>query len=133
MAALRHYVAPENPGENYATAVVGGGLVFVCGQLGAEPGGPGASFQEQLRLALGRLIAAVEACGGARETIVKVNGYIADVSYFDVYHAVYREVIGPGPMPARTTVQVGGFVPPILVEVDAIAVTRESASGTDDG
>jgi 2-iminobutanoate/2-iminopropanoate deaminase len=126
--ALKHYIAPDNPGENYASAVVCDGLIFVCGQIGTEPGGADLAFEEQLRLALRRLVETVEACGGGRETIIKVNGYIADVSYFDVYHSVYRELIGPGPMPARTTVEVGGFVPPILVELDGIAATRGSGS-----
>jgi 2-iminobutanoate/2-iminopropanoate deaminase len=115
----RSILAP-NDGTNYSTAVRSNDLIFTSGHLGTTAG-VAASFGEQLRAALGSVLAAVESLGGSRETLLKVNGYIASVEDFPEYHRVYREVLGEGPLPARTTVQIGGFEPPFLVEMDAIA------------
>jgi 2-iminobutanoate/2-iminopropanoate deaminase len=58
------------------------------------------------------------------DTILKVNGFLADLADFPAYDRIYREVIGVDPKPARTTVQIAAFFPPNLVEVDALAVRR---------
>jgi len=115
----RRILAP-NDGSNYSTAVRSNDLIFTAGHLGARPG-EDAPFADQLRRALSNVLAAVESLGGSRDTLLKVNGYIASVDDFPEYHRVYREVLGDGPLPARTTVQIGGFEPPNLVEMDAIA------------
>jgi len=129
---IEHYLDEANSGENYSTAVRYRDLIFVSGQLGVVPQGEDATFEAQLRTALENLVSAVESLGGDRGTLLKVTGYIADVDYFPVYHALYREILGPGPLPARTTVQVGRFDPPILVEIDAIAATRHDPAGESD-
>jgi enamine deaminase RidA (YjgF/YER057c/UK114 family) len=123
---IQHYLDPDNHGENYSSAVRYDGLIFVSGQLGAVPGGPWLSFDDQLRTALGRMIRAVEQLGGERDTLLKVNGYIAKVEYFPRYHHIYRDLLPAPEKPARTTVQVGGFLEPILVEIDAIAGVRRT-------
>jgi enamine deaminase RidA (YjgF/YER057c/UK114 family) len=71
-------------------------------------------------------VSVVSASGGGADTIVRINGFLASMEDFPVYDRIYREVIGVEPKPTRTTVQIGGFVPPLLVEVDAVAVTRET-------
>lgn len=124
MSTLNRYNAPGD-GLNYSTAVRVGDLIFTAGHLGAAAGDVPTSFEAQLRLTLQRLLDTVTAMGGSRETLIKVNGYIADVEYFPTYHEVYRDVFGDAALPARTTVQVGGFEPPILVELDAVAMRLE--------
>ena len=47
---------------------------------------------------------------------------------FETYDAVYREVIAVDPNPARTTVQIGAFVEPLRVEVDAVAYAQAARS-----
>src|SRR6266508_3033710 len=54
-----------NPGS-YSQAVRFGDLIFTCGQLGAEPGGPTVDFETQARTALERLVSVVSASGGGR-------------------------------------------------------------------
>ena len=110
---------------SYSQAIRVGDLIFTCGQLGADPAGPPVDFVTQAETALRRLVGAVEAAGGSVETIVKVNGYLASMDDFPAYDAAYRVIIGVAPKPVRTTVQIGGFVAPLLVEVDAVAVVRE--------
>ncbi len=74
-----------------------------------------------METALRRLVQVVEAAGGSLGSIVKINGYLRSMADFEVYDAVYRRVIAVDPMPARTTVEIGGFAEPLLVEVDAVA------------
>src|SRR2546428_8442105 len=118
---ITHFEIPGGNPASYSQAVTDGNLIFVCGQLGAAPGDPPTPFEEQARTALGRLLAAVEEAGGDVTTILKINGYLADLADFPVYDRVYRELIAVDPKPARTTVQIGAFLPPVLIEVDAIA------------
>ncbi len=109
-----------NPGS-YSQAVRAGDLILTCGQLGAEPGGPAVPFAEQAETALRRLLAVIEAAGGSVETIVKINGYLASMDDFAAYDEIYRRLVAGDAKPARTTVQIGGFAAPLLVEVDAVA------------
>lgn len=110
-----------NPGS-YSQATCSTDLIFTCGQLGVDAGDTGVPFEVQARTALERMVATVCAAGGGVETILKINGFLADLADFPVYDRLYREIVGVDPRPARTTVQIAAFPPPILVEVDAIAV-----------
>lgn len=118
-----HEAGSGNP-ASYSAAVRAGDMIFTAGQLGVAVGADPMEFREQAATALRSLIAAVEAAGGGVETIVKVNGFLADLDDFPAYDDVYRSIIGVDPKPARTTVQIARFPSPILVEVDAIAVAR---------
>ena len=53
----------------------------------------------------------------------------AHIKSAEDYDRIYREVIGVEPKPARTTVQIGGFESPILVEVDATLSRRGTETG----
>lgn len=119
---IEHVQMPwGNPGS-YSQAVCTGELIFTCGQLGVAPDEPDVPFEIQARTVLERLVAVVCEAGGSVESIIKVNGYLADLADFPVYDRLYREIIAGDPKPARTTVQIGAFAPPILVEVDAVAL-----------
>lgn len=48
---------------------------------------------------------------------------------FPVYDE-YRSMISVTPKPVRTTVQVGAFVDPLLIEIDAVAVRGSAVSDT---
>ncbi len=115
-----------NP-ASYSAAVRAGELIYTAGQIGAVVGGEPADFLTQANEALRRVIAAVEAAGGGIETIVKVNGYLADLDDFPIYDQLYRSVIDIYPKPARTTVQIARLPEPLLVEIDAVALTRAGA------
>lgn len=123
---ISHFQADWGNSDSYSQAVTDGNLIFVCGQLGVADGDPPKPFDEQARTALTRLVACVRQAGGDVDSILKVNGYLADMADFAVYDRIYREVIAVEPKPARTTVQVGGFASPILVEVDAVALKKRS-------
>ncbi len=119
---------PWGTPESYSGAVRLGDLIFTSGQLGATPGGAAVDFETQCEVALRRLVETIEAAGGSRSTIVRISGYLANIQDFAMYDQVYRSVIAVTPMPARTTIEIGGFVAPCLVEVDAIAFATSTDS-----
>jgi 2-iminobutanoate/2-iminopropanoate deaminase len=125
---IEHVQMPWGNAASYSQATCTGDLIFTCGQLGVDPGAPDVPFEVQARTALERMVAIIREAGGGVETILKVNGFLADLADFPVYDRLYREIIGVDPKPARTTVQIAAFVPPILVEVDAIAVRTTPAT-----
>ena len=123
-----HELDSGNPGS-YSSAVRAGELIVTAGHVGVGPGEPPMDIRRQVETALRRVIAAVEAAGGGLETIIRVNGYLADLDDWPAYDEVYRSVVAVDPKPARTTVQIVRLPSPILVEVDAIAVARPAPLG----
>lgn len=123
-----HEIGSGNPGS-YSAAVRAGDLIVTAGQIAVAAGADPMEFRAQAEEALRRMVVAVESAGGSLETIIKVNGYIADLDDWPAYDEIYRSIIGVDPKPARTTVQIVRFPPPILVEVDAIAVARQGTEG----
>lgn len=100
-------------------------IVFVAGQVAYDGSGgvahPG-DFKAQAREVLRALVAQVEAAGGTRESIVKINTYLTDIRYRADLAAIRSEVFGARP-PASTLVQVCALAhPDWLIEVEAIAV-----------
>jgi 2-iminobutanoate/2-iminopropanoate deaminase len=89
--------------------------------VGAEPDGDSVEFAGQAETALRRLVTVVESAGGSIATILRINGYLRTMDDFETYDEIYRRVIAVQPKPVRTTVQIGGFVDPLLIEVDAVA------------
>jgi 2-iminobutanoate/2-iminopropanoate deaminase len=117
--------APERP-RSYSQAVRYGSLIITAGHLAAQPEIE-VSIEEQTRSALRELLATVERAGGSAGSILRINAYLGTMDDFDAYDGVYREVIGLEERPTRTTVQIGGFKVPYLVEVDAIAVALDNS------
>lgn len=124
-AHLTHINKPWQLAGSFSSAVRVDHLIYVSGQLGAEPGGPEVPLEQQIETALRRLVEVVESAGGSVATIVKLNGYLLKISDFPVYDRIYRSVIATSPMPARATVQVGDFIPPLRVEVEGIAMAAD--------
>jgi 2-iminobutanoate/2-iminopropanoate deaminase len=120
-AGIRH-TAAQPASERYSAAVSGAGLIVTCGQLGVAAGEAPVPFAVEAERALRSLVSVVEQAGGSIETILRINGYLADVSLFAAYDAAYMRVISVDPKPARTTVVVAGFKPPIQMEVEALAL-----------
>jgi 2-iminobutanoate/2-iminopropanoate deaminase len=107
----------------FCHAVVAGDFVFVSGTLGTRPGtmelvdgGTGPQTTQALR----HIETILHACGAAREDIVKVNVYLADIATFPEMNAAYLAVMGDDP-PARITVGGGAFALGAAVEIDCIA------------
>jgi 2-iminobutanoate/2-iminopropanoate deaminase len=101
-------------------------LIITAGHLAAQPEIE-ASIEEQTHSALRELLATVGRAGGSAGSILRINAYLATMDDVESYDSVIREVIGLAERPTRTTVQIGGFKPPRLVEVDASAVALDNA------
>lgn len=114
--------APK-PAGHYSQACGYGDLVFVSGQLPVSLEGKvraDLSFEEQVRLALGNLLAIVEAAGSGPDRVVKVTAFIVGVDNWPAFNRVYAELFGEA-RPARSVVPVGSLHHGCLVEIEAIA------------
>ena len=124
-AIVPHDVA--RPGGHYSHAMRCGDLVFTSGQLGVRPDGSHTAdrpFEEQVRQALGNMLAALRAAGAEPRDILKVTVYIVGVDLWPRFNAVYAEVMGEA-KPARTVVPVPELHHGYLIEIDAIAACAE--------
>jgi 2-iminobutanoate/2-iminopropanoate deaminase len=113
---------------HYSHAVVHAGVVYVAGQLPIVPGDPErklVSFEDQARRVIDNVIAILEEAGSGRELLLKVTVYVADITHWPAFNAIYAEKLGTH-KPARTVVPVPGLHHGYLVEMDAIAALRDS-------
>lgn len=114
--------APK-PAGHYSQACGYGDLIFVSGQLPVSLEGKARadlSFEEQVRLALGNMLAIAKAAGSGPDRVLKVTAFIVGVDNWPAFNRVYAEMFGES-RPARSVVPVGSLHHGCLVEVEAIA------------
>lgn len=130
MARDAHAVFTEEaprPIGPYSQAVESGGLLFLSGQIGVDPG-TGQLVQgdvgAQAEAALKNLSAVLRAAGATLEDVLRVGIHLKDVGDFPKVNEVYGRFFSSW-RPARTTV--GGLELPkgALVEIDAVARVRK--------
>ena len=125
-------VSPESMaparGYNHAVVAAPGTVVSIAGQIAADADGRvvGGTFVEQFDLALGNVVAALDAAGAAPDHVVSMTVF---VTAMDEYRAAVRDV---GPVwrrhlgrhyPAMALVAVAELVEPAAkVEIVATAV-----------
>lgn len=102
-----------------------GTLVFVSGQVGADPasGELAGDVVAQTRRALDNAGAVLTAAGLDFSHVVKTTIYLADLADFGRVNEVYAGYFA-APAPARTTIQAAALPKGARVEVDVIAVAR---------
>jgi 2-iminobutanoate/2-iminopropanoate deaminase len=114
--------APK-PAGHYSQACGYGDLIFVSGQLPVSLEGKARAdlnFEEQVRLALGNMLAIAKAAGSGPDRVLKVTAFIVGAENWPVFNRVYAELFGES-RPARSVVPVGSLHHGCLVEVEAIA------------
>lgn len=119
--------APAARGH-YSHAVIHAGVVYVAGQLPIVPGDPDerlATFDAQARRVIDNVIAILDEAGSGADLILKATVYIADVTHWPSFNAIYAEKLGAH-KPARTVVPVAQLHYGYLVEMDVIAAVRGS-------
>jgi 2-iminobutanoate/2-iminopropanoate deaminase len=108
----------------YSQAVVGGGLIFISGQLPINPK-TNKLIEQDIKKQTRQIIKNIEmilAIEGARlEDILKINVFLRVIDNFREMNEVFQEFFSINP-PARTTTTVKEFPPGVLIEVDAIAL-----------
>jgi reactive intermediate/imine deaminase len=121
-----HLAVPAlaRPGGHYSHAAVGGGLVFISGQLPITPEGErlvDAGFEAQAEQVLKNVQAALLAAGSSIDQLLQVRVYIDDMAHWPAFDAIYARWAGAS-RPARAVVPTGPLHFGLKVEVEATAL-----------
>lgn len=113
----------------YSHAVAGGGLVFLSGQVGADPvtGDLADGVAAQAEQALRNIAVVLGAAGTDLSRVVKATIFLTDMGDFATVNEVYARHVGES-KPARSTVTVAALPKGALVEIEMTAL-----AGTGDG
>ena len=105
-------------GPRMSQVVVYGDRVYTAGLVADDPIPSVTAQTAQILAKLERLLALA---GSAKDRIIKVNIWLANVATFDEMNAVWDGWVVPGATPARATVE-SRLAGPYLVEIMAEAV-----------
>jgi len=114
--------APK-PAGHYSQACRYDGLIFVSGQLPVSLEGKALadrSFEEQVRVALGNVLAILKEAGSGPDRVLKVTAFIVGVDNWPAFNRIYAELFGEA-RPARSVVPVPSLHHGCLIEIEAIA------------
>ncbi|MBV9110540.1 MAG: RidA family protein [Gemmatimonadetes bacterium] len=119
--------APQAIGP-YSQAIIANGLVFTAGQIPLDP----ATMQlvegdiaAQTERVMQNVAAVLRAAGAELSTVVKTTVFLRDMNDFAAMNEVYGRHFGDH-KPARSTVQAARLPRDVAVEIEAIAVVRNS-------
>ena len=127
----KHIVLPRPEGVKaapFSEAVLAGDTLYLAGQIGLDPktGKPGATPEEEARLAMESIKRIVEAAGMTMDDLVSVQVFCSDVGFFDAFNGVYRTYFH-GDYPARAFIGSGKLLFGARFEVQGIAVRKTRA------
>lgn len=109
----------------YSHANVGGGLVFVSGQVGIDP--VTNKFVEGLEAQAEQMFTnlenILEAAGSGMAQVLKTTLFVLDMGQFANVNKIYAARFGKD-FPARSCVEVGALPGGALVEIEAIALQK---------
>src|SRR6185437_12297641 len=115
-------------GYSHVAKVTGGALVYIAGQVSADPSGQlvgEGNLEAQAEQVFKNLKAAVEAAGGTMADLIKMNVYLVaevDASEVPKFRAVRDRYVNVEKPPASTLVTVTRLARPgWLLEIEAIA------------
>jgi 2-iminobutanoate/2-iminopropanoate deaminase len=113
-------------GPHYSPFTVGGGLIFVSGQLPLKPGRDtslaDAPFKEQVEQTLHNLKSVLRDAGVDLTQVIKTTVYLCDISDWDELDVVYGRFFGTT-RPSRSVVPTGPLHFGFRVEIEAIALS----------
>jgi enamine deaminase RidA (YjgF/YER057c/UK114 family) len=109
-------------GPRMSQAVIHGNVVYLAGQVAADPK---PSVTEQTKQILSQIDALLKQAGSDKSKLLTANIWLQDIRTFAEMNAVWDEWVSPGNTPARATVQASLAGPQFLVE---IMVTATDAS-----
>jgi 2-iminobutanoate/2-iminopropanoate deaminase len=132
MTAIRRVTTPTAPipAGHYSQASVHNGVVYVAGQLAIDPATGEkllGSIEEQTERTLRNVEAILVAAGSDLAHLLKVNVYVTDMAHWAAVNAVYARILGEA-RPARAIVPVKTLNHGFLIEIDAIAALKDSAT-----
>jgi 2-iminobutanoate/2-iminopropanoate deaminase len=111
----------------YAHAVEANGVLYVSGQLPADPktGAFASTIEEQTQASLANMEAILHTAGYTKTDVVRCGIFVKDMNQFAQVNAVYGAFFGDH-KPARATVEVARLPKDALIEMDCIAVKDSS-------
>ena len=117
---------PGPGGLPFSAAIRYGGLLFVSGNVGNEPGTldlvPGGTAG-QTRQAMENIKATLELAGSSMADVLKATVFLADIDEYAAMNDVYRTYF-PNDPPARSTLAASGLAIGARVEIEVIAAAR---------
>ena len=122
---VRTEQAPQAIGP-YSQGVVGGGLVFVAGQLALDPHTgqlvPG-DVRIQTKRVMENIKAILESAGTSLANVVKTTVFLRDLNDFGAMNEIYGSYFQEDP-PARSTFQVAKLPRDGAVEIEVVALVK---------
>lgn len=109
----------------YSQAKTAGSFVFASGQIPVNPATGevvGDKIEEQAEQSCKNVGAILEAAGVGFDNVVKTTCFLAEITDFAAFNAVYEKYFTS--KPARSCVAVKDLPKGVLCEVEAIAVTE---------
>jgi 2-iminobutanoate/2-iminopropanoate deaminase len=115
------------PAGHYSQAVVYNGIVYVAGQLSIDPQTGEkkiGTIEEQTELALNNVSEILKAANSDLSRVLKMTVYVADINLWEAVNTVYARVMGDH-RPARAVIPTGELHHGFLIEIEAVAATRD--------
>ncbi len=106
----------------YSQAIVTGNLIFTSGQIPLDPATGEVvtgTIEEQTKRICENLKAVLESAGSGLKNVVKTTCFLADMSDFAAFNAVYATYFTE--KPARSCVAVKTLPKNVLAEIEVIA------------
>jgi 2-iminobutanoate/2-iminopropanoate deaminase len=119
--------APKAIGP-YAQAIIANGLVYTAGQIPIDPATGNfveGGISAQTRRVMENLKAVLEAAGSSLDRVVKTTVFLRNMSNFAAMNEVYTEYFADA-KPARSTVAVAELPRGALIEIDLIALVKDT-------
>ena len=116
-----------SPAGHYSQAVVYNGIVYVAGQLSIDPKTGErkiGTIEEQTELALSNVSEILKAANSDLSRVLKMTVYVADINQWGAVNTVYARVMGDH-RPARAVIPTGELHYGFLIEIEAVAATRD--------
>ena len=119
----------------FSEAVRVGRMIYLSGMIGVKPRtlelAPG-GIEGEARQTMENIRTVLRAHGSAMGRVVKCTVFMADISEWGVFNAVYEQFFEP-PYPARSALGADGLALGARVEVECMARTGEGVAGSSGG
>ena len=114
----------------FSQAIKTDSFILTSGQLPIDPDTGkvvSGNIKHQTRQVLNNLKAILNEAGGSLEDVVKATVYITSMDDFQAVNEIYSEFFSD-PLPARSCVEVSGLAKGAKVEIEVIALVKDSNS-----
>jgi len=114
--------APKAIGT-YSQAIKKNNIIFLSGQIGLDPKTMELvdGIENQINQVFKNLLSVIEAAGGEKSDIVKLNIFLTDLSHFVMVNEIMEQYFD-SPYPARAAVGVAQLPKGALIEADGFLV-----------